>query len=784
MISYRLQFGVLLLLTFSVAVPVEAQLGRSQDVPGAVRLKNGVNLKGMCGNANTISPLLQDQGLELRRIEQQVRTYFVSTRQCQPVAPDNQVVPRLKFDIPQRRSGAKPMEYKIGLHNQTPFDAQGRSKIELMTAGGKREILLGITALNAQFATVTSLSHRWEYWVSMSELPDSILYQPGKQPCLLRQAKGFIDGSKQLNMAQMLLEAKKYVAARALIGDIQSDFPELATQTDRLVEDWNDAVGQRVVDELGVLLENGKYNAARKYARRWPEEQLAAVVQVRAKAINRQLDENARRVNNITVSIGSILADIENPSRHREAKGIWNELRNEINANTLPRFGPFELFSLDDSTSAESRLALAVTGWILGPEDALDDFEAAVGLMNVRHLLVDYLLTSPDQSAERTRLVEKIRQQEGYSIERVAKLLANLPPVDSLASENQLQARVVAVDATQSSAGCLMQVPAEYSALRRYPLMIAFPRGGQSAADAIDWWGGHADRNGFVLVVPQLYAETDSSYGASAAEHTQFHGLLRTIKAGVSIDDDRVFIGGHGIGGEAAMDLASAQPSLFAGVVSLGGRGRRHIQWAAHNSMSMSWYVVIGTLQPGYYGRMEMLLRRLFTRSPETRQYPDVLYTRYRERGFESFSEEVPRLFEWMALQKRQVPKQIEATILRTTDRDWSWLSLEEIPGRFACLDAPTNYSARPADTPGTTPGSLSAKMTGNFFRLASLPSNGYLRLSPDLPDIDLQKPITLRVGAKSIKVDYEPSVQDLLSDFYVHRDRSRFCYMKVPFRK
>ena len=781
---YRLQSCLVVLLWLGIASAADAQPRRLKDLPGAVRLKNGLILNGLCGNASTIAPLQQDQGLELRRIEQQVRTYFVSTRQCGAVIPDNQVLPRLNFDIPQRRSGAKPMQYLIGLHNQTPFDVQGRSKIELTTAGGKQEISVGITAINSQFATVTGLSHRWEYWVSMSQLPGSILYAGNDQPCLLRMANGFSDGANQLNMAQMLLDAEKYIAARALIEDITTEFPDLKQQADRLIQDWNDAVGQRVVDELGVLMESGKHHAARKYARQWPEENLAAVVQVRANAINRQLEEDARRVKNITLSIGSTLKEIEDPNGYRDAKGVWDELNREINPNTLARFGPFELFSLDDSTRAESRLALAVTGWMLGAENAFDDFIEAVGLVKIRHLLVDYLLTTTEETAERIRIVESIRQQEGFSIERVAQLLEHLPSANPIGIENALTPTVVEVDETTSSAGCLVQLPAEYSGLRRYPLLVAFPRGGQSASDTIDWWGTQADRNGYVLMVPQLYSETGPGYGASAAEHTLFVNLLRRIKAGVSVDDDRVFIAGHGVGGEAAMDLASAQPSLFAGVVSLGGRGRRNIQWAAHNSMTMPWYIVIGTLQPNYYTRMEMLLRKLFKRSPVTREYPNVLYTRYRERGFESFAEEVPRLFEWMALHRRQVPKQIEATIMRSTDTDWSWLSLDQIPQRFACLDSPTNYDARPTDTPGTTPGKLSARITGNFIRLASLPTGGYIRLSPQLPDIDLQKPITMRIGSRSESIDFEPSVRDLLSDFYLHRDRSRFCYMKVPFQK
>lgn len=777
--------GLLACLASLMMSAAAAQLASPTDVPGAVRLDNGLILRGVCGVTPTFAPSGQNQRLELRRIEQQIRTYYVSTRTSDPVVPDNQVLPRHSFEVPQKRSGLKPMDYLIGQHRTAPFDTAGRSFLELFLGEGKTvRIDVGITKVNSQFVTVSSLTHRWEYWLSMSQIPDAVLYA-SQSPCVLRMTAEFARGEDRLNMIQMLLEAEKFIAARDLISDTRADFPDLAELCEQLQTAWDDSFGQKVIDELNLMESTGKYVSARRYARQWPEGQLAPAVEVRALQLTERLDENMRRVQSIRQSLSRALANIEDPNRHRRALRIWNSLKDSITPATLDRFDSYELFAQDDTLAAESRFALAATGWMLGADAAIDDFEEADGLFEIRHLVADYLQSDLEEVAFRNDIIGRIRAQEGFAVERVAALVRLLPPGESATPIGQPQPVVFAVDGSNNSVPALVQLPAEYAPQRAYPVLLALSRGGMTSEQTLEWWSTQANRNGYVLVVPQLYPADESVYAASADDHRRMAGLLRSVKARVHVDDDRVFIAGHGIGGEAAMDIASSQPALFAGVASLGGRGRRHVQWTAQNSTDLGWYVVIGSRQPGYFARMDILLRNLFKRNVNTRKYVDLVFVRYRERGFESFAEEVPRLFQWMALQQRpDFRERLEASIVRSTDANWSWLELSQIPDRFACLDAPSTFSTSPREIPGKAPGRLSAKITGNVVRLSSLPASGFVKLSPRLTGIDFDESISIRTGTRTKSVMYEPSIGDLLDEFYVQRDRKRLCYMKVPIRK
>ena len=288
-----------------------------------------------------------------------------------------------------------------------------------------------------------------------------------------------------------------------------------------------------------------------------------------------------------------------------------------------------------------------------------------------------------------------------------------------------------------------------------------------------------AQRHGYIVAVPEIYPPEDGVYDATARQHRYVVNLIQRLKAGLAIDDDRVFIAGHGIGAEAAMDLATAHPDLFAGVAPISGLGRKHFQWSATNSVDLPWYIISGTRQPFYTTRMMPVIRKLFTRVPVRGRAPycNAMLVTYPERGFESYAEELPDLFAWMDLQRRPAyPDRIEATTFRSTDTSWFWLELNGIPERFVSLDDPGTPEDRPERE-----GHIEAEINGNLIRIKTLPGDGALRLSPEIPELDLGEPIRISKGGRLQRVEYEPSLRDLMDDFRVRRDRARLCFMKVP---
>jgi len=757
---------------------------RGVEIPGAVQLENGLILRGMCDAANTVDDQnSESRKLELRKIDQDFRTYFVSNRRAEAAKPDELAVPRQDFTLIQRRQSQRPLNYQIGVHQRKDFGPDGKSVVTLYSGLNETlDIDVGITAVNAQRVSVDGLSHRWDFGISTTAIPETTLYSGRDMPSLLLNVRGFAnDGQMQLNAAQMLLEAEKYDAARKLISDIESDFPDLEGRCARLSDAWNDQMARRFLEELTQMRNTGKYRTAQAYVRLWPEQNLAPFVRVKARDFVSKLEEQDHRLALIRQTLSMLVGAVADETTRRKAMRLWTAFDRELDKNSLPGLELFEFSQGDDNLSPEAKLSLAISGVYLGADAAFDTFPEAEGLYELRLLLQDYLRTTADEQTIRNDQLQKMRIQEGYSIDRVAALLKHLPPQFPVRIDDVPlgQAGTFAITAEGDSCACVGQVPAEYAVNRRYPLIIAFPRGGLTGQQTIDWWGKSANRDGYIVVVPELYAEDEGTYAASADQHRRFIGLVQRLKAGLSIDDDRVFVAGHGIGGEAAMDIGTAHPDLFAGVVSLASLGRRHLSWTAHNSTALPWYIVAGSRQPRWSARLRPLVEKLF-RMPggDRREFSDVLFVRYDERGFESFAEERVNLFRWLNFQRRkQLPEVIDATVLRSTDTNWFWLKLNSVPMSNISLDEPSTWNDRPRRN-----GTVSAKISGNLVRLSSLPDDATLYLSPELPGLDVRQSVTVvSVRGKSQKITYTPRLRDMLEHFREWRDRERLCYMTVP---
>lgn len=760
-----------------------AQLPTDDEIPGAVRLKNGLILRGLCGSGQSLTVgQLTNSRLDLRKIDQGFRTYYVATRQSESIVPDNRVLPDRHFEIVQRGTGGKPLNFSIGLHQRKPFQPDGKSQVTLNLGGGKtQKIDIGIRGIDRRFAKVRGLSHRWMFGVSIHTIPDALFYSGIGRPGLLPSAEGFSDGRTRLRMIQMLMEAKKFSAAYLLAVDTATQFPVLKDLCDRQIEKWNDLVASAALEELQQMKDAGRYELAKRYARRWPDARLDAVIRVRAQQFLKGIEDEQSRVDTIARSLDQVHADIDDAQIRRQSMKLVTELKTELSVHTLPRFEAYEFLWKDEGLAARSKIALAVTGWLLGGKDAVDEFAEAEGLFQARYLIYDYLQSADDDVSVRDQLIAQIRSQEGFTVERAGLLLRNMSPQRSvrIADGSALLARPFSIEADDDVPRCAGFVPAEFSASRSYPLIIAFPRGGGSAEVTAALWRQQAERNGYLVAVPEIYLPTEGHYDATAKQHRLILNTITELKSAFNVDDERVFITGHGIGAEAAMDFATAHPDIFAGVVPIAGLGRKHLQWTIGNAPQLPWYVVSGTRQPFYGSRMMPVLNKLFTRVPSRGRnvYCNAMLAMYPERGFESYAEELPDILEWMNLQRRpQYSDRIDATTLRSTDQSWFWLELNKIEDKYIGLDDPSTPEDRPEHQ-----GKVDAEINGNLIRVRSLPALAFLRLGPICPEIDLEQPIRISRSSRIQKIDYEPSLRDLLDDFRNRRDRSRPCFMKVP---
>ena len=86
---------------------------------------------------------------------------------------------------------------------------------------------------------------------------------------------------------------------------------------------------------------------------------------------------------------------------------------------------------------------------------------------------------------------------------------------------------------------------------------------------------------------------------------------LRDACRRFSIDVDRVYLTGHGIGGDAAWDIAIAHPDLWAGVIPIVAVADKFVGRYAKNAQYVAWYIVAGELDGDKTGSQRRRARSL-----------------------------------------------------------------------------------------------------------------------------------------------------------------------------
>ena len=774
--TFTVAVGLLFLLQAVLLVPQLnlVQVSGVNAVPGTVRLPGGILLEGMVSITRALETSRGSDSLELRHIDQGFRRFDISTRIAAPAIEDASVVPSLEFTI-RRKRGRLRMPQIIGSPQMSSFNGQGEAVVKLRLSGGKtEEIRIGVSRINRNMVEITGLTHNWTFGMALSVLPDDVLY-----PGLLEHAVGFEDGGIRLTMVEMLTDAGRVNAASVLLDTVDAGFPGLSPQVKRARKILRQRTASQILKELQRKTAVGQPAQAARYARLFPDSDLTPQVRVAVRTLVTDYESLQRRVDSANASLQQTVGQFEDPEQRQQAREMVAAMLNDLDVHNIERLTTWELLGNGTETLAESRLALAVSGWLLGADDAVSEFAECYGLFQIQQAIKDFVLLDKTDEFARSSMARHVQNQEGFTVNRVAAMIQQISPPLAIPLRMAEDGRG-RFDLPRKSVGirCRGILPSGYSTSRRYPLLIAVPRQRVTLNETIDWWSRQADRYGFIVVVAEFLSQDSEIYGADAVQHAAFLQFIRQLKLGLSIDDNRVFIGGHGVGGEIAMDIASSHPELFAGVISLSGLGRRHLQWATHNSADLSWYIVIGERQGFWYERMRLLLKRLFRRVDSVKRHCNVMLVRYPGRGFESYYEELPSIFEWMdAAARNPWPEKIDARIMRSTDLSWHWARLHSVPERFQTLENPTTV------TDGVSRyATLEVSLEKNNAIRIRAPDRGVILLSPDMPRIDPARKISIRGEGTDRWIEFQSSVHDMLDEYARTGERRRLCHMKVRF--
>ncbi len=661
-----------------------------------------------------------------------------------------------------------------------PFDEFGRRIFTIRTNKGTLDVVQGITELTPDWAKVEGISHAWDMRIATNSIPYDTLHR-----ILLKQ----IDPRKlehYKKIARFDIQSERYKEARNVLQALLKAFPNLSADEKEQLQASLRAITQLEAEQLAQELK-ARHNAGQhkfvwQFLNNFPAEGVGGEIlqPVREMIQDYQTRETRRR--EVIKQLNALAARLKDTIAKENLKPILDEIAAEIGPDTLARMAAFLQNADDPQTPDTEKLALAVSGWLLGADAATPRLPAAISAYKVRGLIREYL--NGGSTPEREQAFGYIKEEAG-GLETVAQLLAHMKPAiaagEPVAGKPGYYELQVPGPGGEPAVTYYVQLPPEYNPYRLYPTIVTLHAEGGTAKQQINWWAGdwgpggfrvgQATRQGYIVIAPAWTGEHQNQYGYSAREHAAVLGPLRDACRRFAIDTDRVYLSGCSIGGDAAWDIGLAHPDLWAGVIPIVAQSGRYCNLYWENAKYVPFYVVSGELDGTKLANNAMDLDRYLRRGFDT------TVVEYRGRGHEDFYEEILHIFDWMGHFHRDFfPRKFACQTMRSWDNFFWWLEVRGLPPRSE-VD-PSSWPPPAGTQPVQVKGDINDK---NGLNVRTGTSQVTIWLSPKMLDFNKRAIMTVngrRVNGADQMI--KPDLHVLLEDVRTRGDRLHPFWAKL----
>lgn len=755
-----------------------------QGFAGEVRMRSGMVLTGTPRKLQNLTGK-SDSGANVTAypvlmVNAGATRYFLASKQVAEggLNEDSSLAKGEAFRIKQHKTNPKAFTLgSIGLFaDVTPFDQYGHRTVRLNTPRDTIAVHQGMTEITPDFVKLMGLNYNWDYSIATKSIPAESLER------VLRHRVDPRDSQLRLQLARFFIQAEMFPQAFQELEAIARDFPELKDKATSVYEGLMQEFGRVLLRELMLRVEAGQHQLAEDYARQMLNDRLGGAVRKDVQDFLRKCDQQRESMAKARELLDEVAGKLSDTRQQSKLQALRSVLVAELHPDSLSRLEPF-LKSEDGFADAE-RLALAYSGWVLGPANAVTDLDQAIRLWEARFLVQEALRSA--EWDDRQDLYRKLRKVEGVGPESIRKLVPQIPPVVETPEIEPGRPFRIDVEPADPELAFSYSVllPIEYSPQHAYPLIITMRAEGRTPEQMLEWWGGtpelpgFAQRRGYIVIAPEYAPPEQGTYYYDSATHRRVMAALNDARSRFPVDSDRVFLSGHGMGADAAFDLGFSHPDEFAGVIPICGVLDHYPKIYVENGLGTAWYVVGGEkdrdLGSRNYGIFDKIMASHGFKI-------DFLYSEFYQRGFEHYAEELPRIFDWMSLHRRlPLPKDIaKMRTLRKSDQRFFWVVANDLP-KNVVLPLPEGQRTH------VKPDLVSAHVkpgsgSGNRIELESPSSRYTLWIHPDL--VDLEKRVIVRIKSQQKHNDFiEQNAAVMLEDYRERGDRQRLFVARLDF--
>ena len=412
-----------------------------------VKLKNDTTLEG---NYGVITSLKTDitknvpTGLkQIGLVDDDLRRVFFGLNQLAAL-PTASARGFERIKIPQRTATSAPKEIvTVGpIVRIQPFDKWGRRTFTMLGPDGELEIIQGITEITPNWTQLEALqrldnvhSYKWKTKIATSSIPRDTLSQ------ILFTYVDRKNSDDRLRIVKLYVQANRYKEARLELAQVIKDFPELAVLKDR-EQELLQVSAKRILDEIKLRRTAGQPQLAYAMLKGFPGEGVAGETLLTVRDMIAEMDGQVDQGHKVIQQMKEQFDALKDEKIKAEIQPVCEEIAAEMSVHSLDRMADFIRLSGDPKMTPEQKLALAISGWLLGNGGGVDNLAVTRSLYQVRNLVRAYLASR--LPAEREAVLEKLKELEGGTPPYVAKLIAHMkPPLDPTANVDAVPVAVL-----------------------------------------------------------------------------------------------------------------------------------------------------------------------------------------------------------------------------------------------------------------------------------------------------------------------------------------------------
>lgn len=394
-------------------------------------LANGMRVEGKIGKVASVAERSLAPGggggnVDVKQIvivDDDLRRVFFSSYQAKAIEPGAPAANE-RIKIEQRvASGGRRIGAVGPIVAVQPFDAFGRRIFVMAGPKGNIEVIQGVTEITPTFTKVEGLvcdnAYIWDMRIATSSIPRDTLSK------ILLNHLDRKNADDRLRVVRLYIQSERYQDARQELESVLRDFPDLV-ELKKQIASLRQFGARRLIKEIEQRKAAGQHQLAMNMLSNFPSEGVAGETLLQVRDLLAEYAQLKKRGEQAVSLLDSHLAELKDESLPERLGPIIKEIKAELNIHTLDRLDDYLRLADDSSRKPDQKLALAISGWLMGSGAGIENLNTAVALVEVRDLVAAYLRAV--RPHEREDILQRLKSMEGAEPRYVARILALLTP--------------------------------------------------------------------------------------------------------------------------------------------------------------------------------------------------------------------------------------------------------------------------------------------------------------------------------------------------------------------